>query len=212
MKQAIGTVRSAADGRKLVSRTDAAAAMLLSVIAAAATTARTASAVAGYFSGPVTLTLPLATAQVSPPGLAPGTEAHYASVEATVSTVPGNEAALLAWGDVLNQVAVLAVLALVFLLALRLRRNILFTAGSVWAIGSCGTVLALAGSAGQVLDAIGRTRLADTIGANGDTGNEYAIYVGTFSPAPAVAGLVLILVAGAFQYGRRLQHDAEGLI
>lgn len=118
----------------------------------------TVSAVAGYFSGPVTLSLPLATTQLNPSGLAPGVQAHYSSVDATVPAVPGPEAALLAWGDILNQAGVLAALALVFLLALRLRPNVLFTSGSVWTVGTCGTVLALAGSARQVLDAIGRSR------------------------------------------------------
>ncbi|MET4058855.1 hypothetical protein ABIB35_000384 [Arthrobacter sp. UYP6] len=108
--------------------------------------------------------------------------------------------------------AVLAVLALIFLLAFRLRRKVLFTAGSAWVIAVCGTILALAGSAGQVIDTIGRTRLGDAIGLDQGTGSGYAIFVGTFSFAPLVAGLLLILVAAAFQYGRRLQNDTQGLI
>ncbi|MFJ7748832.1 hypothetical protein ACIQXM_02615 [Arthrobacter sp. NPDC097144] len=195
-----------------MSRTDAAAAMLLSALAAAVTTALAVHRISSYLSGPVTLTLPLSSPQISPTGLAPGTQAYYSSVEATVPSVPQPEAALLAWGDALSQTGTLAALALIFLLASRLRRDVLFTAGSALVIGTCGTVLALAGSAGQVLDTMACTRLAEDIGANGNADTEYPLFVGTFSMAPLVAGLALILVAGVFEYGRRLQKDAEGLV
>ena len=33
-----------------------------------------------------------------------------------------------------------------------------------------------------------------------------------FNIAPLAIGLVLLLVAGVFQYGRRLQKDTEGLV
>ena len=212
MKQDTGTQRSAAGSKGMVSPTDAVVAMILSVVAAAAATALAVWRIIGYFSGPVTLTLPLATTELSPTNLSLGAQAHYTTAEATIPLIPGPENALLAWGEALNLVAVLAVLALMFLLAFRLRRKVLFTAGSAWVIAVCGTILALAGSAGQVIETLGRTRLGDVIGLDQGTGSEYPIFVGTFSFAPLVAGLVLIMVAAAFQYGRRLQKDTEGLI
>ena len=212
MKQDTGTQRAAAGGKRIVTRTDAMVAMILSVVAAAAATALAVWRIIGYFSGPVTLTLPLATTELSPMNLFLGAEAHYTTAEATIPLIPGNEASLLAWGEALDSVAVLAVLTLMFLLAFRLTRKSLFSAGSAWVIGVCGTILALAGSASQVIDTIGRTRLADAIGLDQGTGSGYTIFVGTFSFAPAVAGLLLILVAAAFQYGRRLQKDTEGLV
>ncbi|MDN3480920.1 hypothetical protein QMA10_03145 [Arthrobacter sp. APC 3897] len=212
MKQNIGTQRSTAGGNGIVSRSDTATAMILAAAGAVAATVLSVRRIVGYFSGSTTLTLPLATDEFGPADLSLGAKASYASVDATVPQVPGAEAALLAWGEALNQVAVLAVLGLMFLLAFRLRRKVLFTAGSAWVIGACGVVLALAGSAGQVIDTIGRTRLADVIGVNGDAGAGYVLFVGSFSLAPAVAGLALVLVAGAFQYGRRLQKDTEGLV
>ncbi|MCC3270227.1 hypothetical protein MUG94_03900 [Arthrobacter gengyunqii] len=212
MKQDTGTQRAAAGGKRIVSRTDTAAAMILAVAAAAAATVLAVYRIADYLTGPVTLTLPVITTQLSPTDLSLGAEAHYTSVEAVIPRVPGSEAAALAWGEALDLLAVLAVLALMFLLAFRLRRNVLFTAGSAWIIVFCGTVLALAGSAGQAVDTVARTRLADSIGLDQGTGNEYVLFAGTFSFAPAVAGLLLVLVAGAFQYGRRLQRDTEGLI
>lgn len=212
MRQDIGTIRAAAGGNRIVSRKDTAAAMLLAVVAAVAAIVLTVWRITGYFNGPVTLTLPLISKQLSPTDLSLGAEARYTSAEATIPQLPRPEAAALAWSEALNLLTVLAVLALLFLLAFRLRRHLLFTAHSAWTIVSCGTVLALAGSASQVVDGMSRTRLADSIGLDQGTGGEYVLFVGTFSFAPAVAGLVLILVAGAFEYGRRLQKDTEGLV
>lgn len=213
MKQDTGTQRAAAGGKRIVSRKDTAAAMILAAACAAVATILAVYRIADYLTGPVTLTLPLITTQLGPTDLSLGAEAHYTSVEATIPRLPGPEAAALAWGEALDLLAVLAVLALMFLLAFRLRRRVLFSAGSAWIFVVCGAALALAGSAGQVVDGIARTRLADSIGLDQGAGNEYVLFVGTFSfVAPAVAGLFLILVAGAFQYGRRLQKDTEGLV
>lgn len=117
-----------------------------------------------------------------------------------------------AWAGALNQIGILAVLSLLFLLAFRLRGENLFTADSVWIVGACGAVLAVAGTVGQVLDQAARSRLAEAIGANQRLADEGIIFVGHFNIGPVMAGIVLILVAGAFQFGRRLQKDTEGLI
>ena len=119
---------------------------------------------------------------------------------------------LLACGAALNQVGILAGLALVFVLAYRLRSAILFTPGSVWIVGACGAVLALAGTVGQIVDGWGRTRVAEMIAANGRTPGESFAFSAEFNLAPLMTGLVLVLVAGVFQYGRRLQADTEGLV
>lgn len=136
--------------------------------------------------------------------------ARFTSMEATIPALPSDEAVLLAWGGVLNQVSFLAVMALLFLLAFRLRGENLFTPASAWIVGTCGAVLALAGTVGQALDAAARNRIADLIGANQPS--ETLVFVSGFSIAPLLAGIVLVLVAGVFQFGRRLQRDTEGLI
>jgi hypothetical protein len=212
MKLGSGAVRRTPGSKKVISRTDATALMLISAAAAVVTTALTAAGIAAYFSEPVTLTLPLSTSHSTPDGLRLGAEAHFTSVEATLPTLPAEEAVLLAWAGSLNQLSALAVMALLFLLAFRLRGENLFTAGSASVVGSCGAVLAVAGSAGQVLDQVARGRLAEAIGVNARAAGESVIFMGSFNFAPVVAGFVLILVAGAFQFGGRLQKDTEGLV
>jgi hypothetical protein len=212
MIQARGADRPTHGSKKVVSRTDAVLLMIASATAAVATTVLTVSRIISSFSAPVTLTLPLATRQQTPSGLRLGAEAHYTTVEATIPALPSGEAALLAWAAALNQVGILAVLSLLFLLAFRLRGENLFTAGSVWIVGACGAVLAVAGTVGQLLDQAARSRLAEAIGANQRLADESIIFVGQFNIGPVMAGVGLILVAGAFQFGRRLQKDTEGLI
>ena len=34
----------------------------------------------------------------------------------------------------------------------------------------------------------------------------------TIVPGPAVVGIALLLIAGIFEYGRRLEKDTEGLV
>jgi len=198
--------------KKVVSRADAVAIMITAGTAAAVTTFLTASGIIETFTGPVTLTLPLHSAHQSPTGLGLDSVARFTSMEATIPALPSGEAVLLAWAGVLNQVSFLAVMALLFLLAFRLRGENLFTPSSAWIVGTCGAVLAVAGSIAQALGAAARTRLAELIGANRRAPGEIIILVADFNIAPLLAGIVLVLVAGVFQFGRRLQRDTEGLI
>lgn len=199
-------------GKKFVSRADAVAIMVSAAAAALATTAMTVAGLVGYASGPVTLELPVATTTHTATGLLPGVAGHFTVVEATIPALPSGPSELLVWGGALNQIGFLAVLALVFLLAHRLRSEIMFTAGSARIVGACGAVLAVCGTVGQVLDAIARSRLAELIGANARTPGEAYSFSADFNLAPPLLGLFLAVVAGVFQYGRRLQQDTEGLV
>ena len=197
--------------REVVSRTDALVLMVGSAVIAAGSSVMSVVGIADIFSGPVTLTLPVDPTQ-KVAGLELGAEARFSAVDATIPALPGAEAGQLAWAAALTQVGVLAVLTLLFLLAFRLRGDTLFTRGSVWIIGACGAALALAGTAGQVLDQLARTRLADAIGLNADSAPGSVIFEGNISLLPVVAGIALILIAGVFQFGGRLQKDTEGLV
>lgn len=212
MEQAKGTVNAGRDGKKVVSKGDALGLMIASAVAAAATTAATVTGIIDYFQGPVTLTLPLAAKHQGPGGLNLGAEAHYTAVEATIPVLPAAEATLLAWAGALNQVSILAVLSLAFMLAFQLRGENLFTAGSSVIIGACGVVLAVAGTIGQILDQAARSRLTEAIGANQRSAEESIVFMGNLNLTPLVAGSVLILIATAFEYGRRLKKDTEGLV
>lgn len=205
--------RSAETGpKKVVSRGDAIFLMVASAGAALVTTALTMASTVGLFTGPVTLVLPVATTHQSASGLSLEATGHFTSVEATVPVLPVGPAESLAWAGILNQVGVLAVLSLVFLLAYRLQGRILFTARSAHIVGAAGVILAVAGMAGQVLDGVGRSRLAEMIGANARTPGESVVFSAEFNIAPAMVGIALLLIAGVFEYGRRLEKDTEGLV
>jgi hypothetical protein len=208
MNEAKGAARTMPNSGKVMSRTEALWLMIASAVAAVATTAAAFANIVAYFVGPVTLSLPLAATQQAATGLRLGTTAYFASVEATIPALPTSEATLLACAGILNYAGILAVFALLFVLAFRLRGENLFTAGSVWIIGACGMVLSLAGTLGQVLDSAARHRLAQAIGAT----DESIAFSANFNVGPLMAGIVLIVVAAAFQFGGRLQKDTEGLV
>jgi hypothetical protein len=213
MKLAKHTGRPSEDRkREVVSRTDAAVLMIGSAVVAAVTTVMSVVGIIGLLTGPATLTLPVDGGTRPSGSLGIGAQAHFSAVEATIPALPGTEAGLLAWAAVLTQVAVLAFLGLLFLLAVRLHGAVLFTRGSVWVIGACGAAIAVAGTAGQVLDALARTRLADALGLNPDRIPGSVLFEGTISLVPVVAGIALIFIAGVFQFGGRLQKDTEGLV
>jgi hypothetical protein len=212
MKLAKGAARPRSGEKKVVSRVDAVLIMIAAAAAAVATTFLTVSEIIAAFTGPVTLTLPLHSPHQSPTGLGMDSVARFTAMEATIPALPLEEAVLLAWAGALNQASFLAVAALLFLLAFRLRGENLFTPASAWIVGACGVVLALAGSVAQALDAAARTRIAELIAANQRTPGELLVVVSDFNIAPLLAGIVLVLVAGVFQFGRRLQRDTEGLI
>ncbi|MFC7849842.1 hypothetical protein ACFUTU_15340 [Arthrobacter sp. NPDC057388] len=195
-----------------MSRIDAVGLMVAAAAGALLTTAATVFGIVGLFTGPVTLELPVATSHQEAPGLSLEATGHFTSLEASIPVLPSGPATSLAWAYGLNQVGVLAVLALLFLLAYRLQSRVLFTARSADLVGAAGVVLAVAGTVGQVLDGVGRTRLAEMIGVNARAVGESYIFVAEFNIAPLAIGLVLLLVAGFFQYGRRLQKDTEGLV
>ncbi|WP_240721375.1 hypothetical protein [Pseudarthrobacter sp. NamE5] len=186
--------------------------MVASAIAAIATTAATVSGTVALFTGPVTLVLPVATPHQPATRLSLGAAGHFTSVEATIPVLPSGPALSLALAGFLNQVGILAILALVFLLAYRLQGNILFTAKSAHLVGAAGVVLAVSGIVGQVLDAVGRSRLAEMIGANARLSGESQVFSAEFDTAPLMLGIALLLVAAVFEYGRRLQKETEGLV
>jgi hypothetical protein len=208
MNEAKGAARTEPASEKVVSRAEALWLMVAAAVAAIAVTAAAVPSIVAYFAGPVTLTLPLATPRQPATGLHLGATAHFAAVEATIPVLPTFEATLLACAGILNYVGIMAVLALLFVLAFRLRGENLFTAGSVWIVGACGMILALAGTMGQVLDSAARHRLAQAIGAADDS----VVFSANFNVGPLMAGIVLVLVAAVFQFGGRLQKDTEGLV
>lgn len=197
--------------KTIVSTSDAGLAMAIAGAVAAGTTALTVAGILTLFSGPAVLTLPLATDNHEISGLALGATGHATAMELTLPAVPSGPAVQLAWGAALNQAGVLAVLGVVFLLAYRLRSRVLITPRSGWIVATGGVFLAVANAAGQVLDGIGRSRLAEMAGINRLAG-ESNVFAMDFNTAPMILGVALVLLGGVLQSGGRLQKDTEGLV
>ncbi|OFI39402.1 hypothetical protein BIU82_13805 [Arthrobacter sp. SW1] len=198
--------------KNVVSRADAIILMIASSLAAVVTTVTAVSSAVVLFTGPVTLVLPVATSHHMAPGLSLEAAGHFTSVEATIPVLPSGPAVQLAWAGVLDQFGILTILALVFLLAYRLQSGTLFTVMSAHMVGAAGVVLAIVGTSGQVLDSAARKRISEMIGVNARTPGESLIFSAQFDTGPLMLGIALLLVAGVFEYGRRLQKDTEGLV
>lgn len=125
----------------------------------------------------------------------------------------GLGAHLYLWGAVVGSVAVLCVAVMVLLLCVKLLRGAAFSRSVTLAVGGAGIVLMVSGVATQVLQELSRAALLDGIrtfaAANNVTLPEFSI---SFDLAPIAAGLVLAVVAAAFQLGERLQRDTDGLV
>jgi hypothetical protein len=81
---------------------------------------------------------PVATSNQVVKGLSLGASGHCTFLQATIPVLPAGLATLVTWPEVLNQIGILAILALVFLLAHWLRSEVLFTAGSASIMVACG--------------------------------------------------------------------------
>jgi hypothetical protein len=198
--------------KMIVSGTDALLVMISVAVAAVITTTWTVVSILGSFTGAATVTLPVTTDNRVADGLSLGATGHATALEVTFPVLPSGPAGLLAWAGALNQVVVLVILAIVFLLAYRLRSQVLFTPRSGWIIGSGGFVLVVVGAIAQFLDGLGRSLLADLAGANGRIPGESAHFSMEFSAVPFLLGTAMLLVGGVFQFGGRLQKDTEGLV
>lgn len=199
-------------GVRVLSRGDAAALVMVAVAIAAITLVSTITDIVGKFTGPVSMRLPLDPSRQGAVDLESGATGRFSELQVTLPSVPGYEASLLVWAAALNQVCVLCVVALLILLAYRLTSEKLFAPGLAALVGVVGTILAISGSFAQVLDSTARNRLAEQLGALPRTPGDTIVYLVDFSFVPLAAGVVLVLLAGVFQFGRRLQRDTDGLI
>ncbi|MDR6687340.1 hypothetical protein J2Y41_002905 [Arthrobacter sp. 1088] len=199
-------------GVSVLSRVDSAVLIVVSVAVAIAASLSTVSTIINNGDGEVVLRLPLDPSTRESEALDLGAVARVSEVQATVPVLPEYEASLLGWSAAMNLVAVLCVVSLLVLLAYRLTSRVLFGPRTAVIVGSVGMLLAISGSAAQILDSTAKSRLAEQLGAMPARVGETLVYISGFDPAPLVAGGVLVLLGGVFQFGRRLQSDTEGLV
>jgi len=196
----------------VLSRVDSAVLIVVSVAVAIAASVSTASTIISNGSGEVVLRLPLDPSTRESEALDLGAVARVSQVQVSVPGLPEYEASLLGWSAAMNLVAVLCVVLLLVLLAYRLTSSMLFGPRTAVIVGSAGMLLAISGSAAQILDSTAKNRLAEELGAAPARAGETLLYISEFNPAHLVAGGALVLLAGVFQFGRRLQRDTEGLV
>ncbi|BCW34307.1 hypothetical protein StoSoilA2_03630 [Arthrobacter sp. StoSoilA2] len=196
----------------VLSRVDSVVLIVVSVAVAIAASLSTVSTIISNGDGEVVLRLPLDPSTRESEALDLGAVARVSEVQATVPVLPVYEASLLGWSAAMNLVAVLCVVSLLVLLAYRLTSRVLFGPRTAVIVGSVGMLLAISGSAAQILDSTAKSRLAEQLGAMPARVGETLVYISGFDPAPLVAGGVLVLLGGVFQFGRRLQGDTEGLV
>ena len=99
--------------------------------------------------------------------------------------------------------------ALIALLSWRLLRGGLFRRSISRAVSAAGFILAVGGVISQAGVALASGAAAKELNGGG-TG--FWPLAGRFDPTLPVFGVVLLLVGLAFEYGARLQKDAEGLV
>lgn len=196
----------------VLSRVDSAVLIVVSVAVAIAASLSTVSTIISNGDGEVVLRLPLDPSTRESEALDLGAVARVSEVQATLPALPEYEASLLGWSAAMSLVAVLCVVSLLVLLAYRLTSRVLFGLRTAVIVGSVGMLLAISGSAAQILDSTAKSRLAEQLGAMPARVGETLVYISGFDPAPLVAGGVLVLLGGVFQFGRRLQSDTEGLV
>ena len=79
-----------------------------------------------------------------------------------------------------------------------------------WLVALVGYALLLGTVLGQGFGGLGRMMAADEL--NADPGDGFWPLAAMIDPSPAVAGLVLLVAAGAVRLGQRLQRDTAGLV
>lgn len=137
----------------------------------------------------------------------------------SVQNIPEGAALLLAGVGLLNGASWIALATLVFLVSLKIFKGRPFTRFVSRALAATGLLILVAvgliaalGGAGQkqVMDHIGRERITSQPGLGyGDL--PYYIWNSISLPL-LIAGLLLLLLAGAFKLGTRYQQDTEGLV
>lgn len=126
-----------------------------------------------------------------------------------VSGLPGSVVAYVLVASLATILTEVALCLTIALLAWRMLHHRPFRRSLSRSIGLAGAVLAVGGLVAQ-----GATVLAGRATATLLNQNSHTLWpvAGHFDPTWIVFGVVLLLIALAFEYGERLQNDADGLV
>lgn len=148
-------------------------------------------------------------------------DARYESVSVTVDGLNGEARAWLVAEHLAATLLTLGLALVVAWVALRLTAGRPFVRSATIALGSTAILVSACGLIEQTAAAIGRAEVVtflgvDEVGAGGNAENpSYEGFVAfglNLDLAPIGWGVALIVIAGAFELGQRLQRDTEGLV
>ncbi|HEX4444447.1 MAG TPA: hypothetical protein VHZ81_12805 [Galbitalea sp.] len=134
---------------------------------------------------------------------------HYSYATVVVTGLPGSVTAYVLIASIATMLTKVALCLTIALLAWRMLHQRPFRRSLTKSVGIAGTILAVGGLLSQ-----GATALAGRATATLLNQNDHSFWpvAGRFDPTWIVFGVVLLLVALAFEYGERLQNDSEGLV
>ncbi|WP_243229616.1 hypothetical protein [Microbacterium sp. CIAB417] len=151
-----------------------------------------------------------ASAYVDVAGIA---DAEYSSVLLTLDEASQGVRWLLFLEGALPALATIGVCLVAWWLGISLIRARPFHRSMTWAIGAAAILVMLGGMLGQVFGAFGRAVLVDELAASTpEVLDTLWTFLAELDLAPLGWGLALALIAGAFDIGRRMQRETEGLV
>ncbi len=133
----------------------------------------------------------------------------FNSADVVVKGLSGQVIALVLVGAIGSLLVTLALCVLVAVLAWRLLRRGFFRRAVTNTVVAAGIVLTLGGIISKGALAVAGVKAAGEIDGSG---HGYWPLAANFDPTLLSFGLVLLLIATAFEYGQRLQKETEGLV
>ena len=134
---------------------------------------------------------------------------HFTYATVVVTGLPGSVVTYIVVAAVATILTEVALCGAVAVLAWRMLQHRPFRRSLTRTVGFAGLVLAIGGLLSQ-----GATSLAGSTTASLLNRNDHTFWpvAGRFDPTWIVFGVVLLIVALAFEYGERLQNETDGLV
>jgi hypothetical protein len=161
-----------------------------------------------------TIPLTLLTNAALPPEASGGTaqivDGSFETAFVTLSHLTPLTRFLIALGAAVGILTTLIVSTAVALRCWKLQNRRPFDRSVSWMAYAVGSVLLIGNILGQGFGGLGRMMAADEL--NRDGVNGFWPLITPLDLSPAFVGIALLLVATAFEAGRRLQRDTDGLV
>ncbi|MDQ0642812.1 hypothetical protein [Microbacterium murale] len=165
------------------------------------------------FGSPVPVSLPVEGAQMTSLADAEGVAAaEYTQSVVSFETLDAGTRWLLLAEAVLPALATVIVCAALWWLGLSLIRQQVFRRSMVPVLATAAFALVIAGPVAPFFGAIARAQVVEQLTASGVDTSGFWMLLYQLDPAPIGWGIALALVATAFEVGRRLHRETEGLV